>query len=77
MLTPGKNNIEPENGPLEDYFPLQTCGFSGSNVNLPECTLFQKTHPFRYPVDFFMLNSFGLLVCYNISYSRTTQICTM
>ena len=27
MLTPDKINMEPEHGPLEDYFPLQTSGF--------------------------------------------------
>ena len=25
--TSGKINMEPENGPLEDYFPLQPSGF--------------------------------------------------
>ena len=27
---PGKMNLEPENGPLEDTFPLQPSGFPGS-----------------------------------------------
>ena len=27
VFTPGKINMEPENGPLEDYFPLQPHGF--------------------------------------------------
>ena len=26
-ITPGTINLEPENGPLEDYFPLQPSGF--------------------------------------------------
>ena len=25
--TPGKVDLEPENGPFEDYLPLQTSGF--------------------------------------------------
>ena len=29
-ITPGKINMEPENGPLEDYFPLQPGGSSVS-----------------------------------------------
>ena len=29
--------MEPENGPLEDYFPLQPSGFQVLLYNLPGC----------------------------------------
>ena len=34
-----KTNIDPDNGPLEDCFPLPTSGFPGSMASSSRCTV--------------------------------------
>ena len=50
---PGKTNMEPKNGGLEDDFPFQTCDFSDTvlvfrgsiSVRFLECTTSYPSHP--------------------------------